>query len=351
MSIIEQSTLSDESSSNMFGGSLLNVVLILTAAGVQVKGPMLWSESRTLRKLQTQSKSKLRGILSGVENDVDGAFVELYSSLSKGRHRSTGRTFRSFYFLFTTALDVVASLSSEDISTSEAWIALRGVIYSGSFTVLGARKLTFVETGGVAGLAILYGSYIFLTGTGLLAVSPKVQSALSIARLTILGGWTIGVIFQFVIDLRGRGDDLPQIVWSMQKGISQLSSKQALRYERMKKRVNDKEFAFRGTVRGSYWKLRKADYLEMVALTLLLSLNGISWGRAPASQVAAIALIESFEVVSILLLLMNDTQVEPALFMRLLNTSYDICEHAESQTCVTERVEMEEWVISTSAGQ
>lgn len=325
---IAQAILPEQSSGNVFNGSFVRVILILTAAAVQVKAPTLWSESRTLRKLQAQSMFKLQGMVVGAENGVDAVFVELYSSLSKGRHRSLGRTFGSFYFLFTAVLDMLDIFTSADILMSEAIMALRGLIYAGSFAVLGARKLTYAEVGGVVGLAILYGTYVFLAGFGLLVVPRSVGNVLFIARIALVGLWSIGVIFQFVVDLQAKGTNLSQIVSSMREGRLRPGSQQALRYDRMKQLANTENSAKWGTAEGAYWWPSRKNCLEMCALTLLFSLNGVAFGGVRADHTLALAAIESFEIVCTLLLVLNDTQVEPTLFIRLLNISFEICQNS-----------------------
>lgn len=285
---------------------------------------MLWSESRILRKLDCRDP---RVILDSIlATDLYGAFSEIYISFSKGRHRKFSRVYYSLYLIFIISIDVMSGLLGVDFSTSEALLALRVMVYFGSFTVLGARPLIFAETLFIIVLAALNAGNILVFGFGWFVVSEKASSyvywTLTGIRYITLPTALIVSLVDIAVGLCCSSTHISQIANSIRTGRFSSNKRQVRRFNDMNEKVMSDEANKQGTKNGPYWRLGALDVIDLLALFFFTFTNGLAWGRVNKNIIPTLVVIETLELVSTALYTINETQVEPALFAKILSLAH-----------------------------
>lgn len=308
--------------------------VIVVAAALNTKAMTLWSESRMLRKVRARHHRQLRNSL--ISEHRDHAFVELYVSLSKGRHRTYSRYFPLLYyaFLFTLdAIDVIELLArgsfNPDVTSSEELTAFRLLIYVGSFATFGAAKLTIAQSLLLVFCNVTIATLQVLFGYGILRVSGAVRYVFIALQSALIGGFFFVRIIQ---DYGERQASLPGIVAIMasvrennfqnpnleridlRKG---LSKRQSTSLETMEKLATQYENfdAERARDLVSWWG---ADFGDFMVFFVVSALNAMVWGQASKDQVPRIAFLSCLEATSTFLLFINNTMIEKILFVKLL---------------------------------
>lgn len=226
----------------------------------------------------------------------------------------------ALYLLFVLSIDVLSGLLDVDFSTSEALLALRIMIYFGSFTVLGARPLTIAET---LFIIILGGRArcrsILAFGFGWIFVSEKVSTILNGIRYAFLPIALIVLLVDVIIGLRCSDRHIGQIANSIRTGRFSSKSKQVNKFDSMEKIVMFDAAKEEGTKNSSYWGLEAFAVIGLLGLCFFTATNGLAWGLIRNKDIIpTLVVIETLEFVSSALFIINETQVEPILFTRIL---------------------------------
>lgn len=298
----------------------MTILAIAVAGALQVKAPMLWSEARILRMVQSRSRpdSLLQSVSATSLQDV---FSELYVSLSKGRHRRISRIYGGLYVLFIVFLDVSDFGLGIDLLYSEALLALRVVIYFGSFTVLGARAFTFLENVVVCGLAVGNAGLLLAFGFGWISISTRTVLILNIVRMVYSGITILSVGFEICVALKCSGNDIAQIANVIRTKRFIEGTTQADRFNSMEQMCTSEPGSTRGKTGGLYWTPSWHQAINIVMLFIISVTNGPTWGGVGFDRVPTIVVIESLEFLSSVLFFVNETQVEPTLFFELMKLS------------------------------
>lgn len=296
----------------------VRILLLVFAGALQFKAPMLWSESRILRKLECRTPNIILDPI--ISTDLHGAFSEIYISFSKGRHRIFSRVYYDLYLLFVVSIDALSGLLGVDFSTSEALLALRIMIYFGSFAVLGARALTGLEMLFITGLAALNAASILAFGFEWLTISGKVLNILNVIRLVTLLIEVIVSFLDITLGLCSADTNIAQVANSIWTGKFSRWSRQQRRVNEMHRIVQSDSANRKGTTNGTYWRLGFRNALDLLILFFFTASNGPTWGALyPRDIIPTVVVIETLEFVSNALFLINETQVEPTLFVKILD--------------------------------
>lgn len=290
---------------------------------IQAKMQVLWSDSRMLRKLRTELRDKgadsIRAqILQTARRPCspDEIVSKLYMRLSKGRHRRIGRLYSHVYIIFTWIFDVVSFLPSSGVAllTSDAVSAFRLSIAAGSLTVLGARPLTVLEA-----IILLSALAIYIFSIAFVPSLPD-SRGVSLTILVLRSALVLsGVVRAFYLAFRqrqGDGTHLSDICLAIAKRTYGPLKPQHARMKHMRASLW-REGDTRGTHGGRYWPLQGLWFDVCICALLLISNIG-TLGDDLRGQLPAILITEAADFISILLLFLNDTQVEPTLFTELL---------------------------------
>lgn len=299
----------------------LEAFITLCAGFLVIKMPVLWSESRVLRKLQALTSQQLSLITSAT--DEIHIFAQMYTHLAKGRHRRVGRMYKSLFYLFMLGLDV--SLDYQGVALMSSGIfALRAVLYFGMFSVWGARPFSLTEA---VSLVALVAFQLCITGLFLVGVIANGDSAAQLAFVIRILRGIVSVlsacfhVYEFFTSFRGTGTHVSDISNAICKNRLKDESRQECRLHYMLVMCEEAEKQGKGTKSGPYWCLSSAQIADITSLAFVFLTNGIAWGRAPISEVPPVLLIEALEIISAVLSFVNDTQVESTLFARLLIAS------------------------------
>ena len=317
--LVRTQNTEEESSPNPWS-SLIAVIFILFATILQSKAAMLWSESRILRKINDRTHSTLTDGITTTDTNI--RFATIFKNLSKGRHRRFSRMFSHFFLFFGVGLDLMFSLEHfrnvSVIPTSEALTTVRALIYFGSFTVLGVRPLSRLETLGLCLVVLVQASSLSLFGLGKIQIPNTGRTVIHVLRVLVL------LTFLFIESMRSwstfhsTGNDVSQIVNVILKNNLRDGSKQAKRLERMHAIAKSEENMGNSWNEKPYTRPKLSQFFEWGSIMLFALMNGPAFGEEDFHTLPNIVIIESLEIVSNFLLFINDTQVEPELFVRLL---------------------------------
>jgi hypothetical protein len=290
------------------------VVTILLAV-LHVKGDMLWSESKLLIRRNEQQL-----VTDQVPRE---RFPLAYRRLSKGAGgpAALSRIYGVLFMLTFAGMDALEGLEhlglSISVSEYEPVVVFRLLIYFGSLTVLSAYPFTassniVPDVTAVLGLATLYGFSLYGFGVGWWEVAPATQRSLANIRLAALGCVAIQGIVIVVQDATTSGPDMVNIASALLKGKKRedLTQHQRERYRLMQSDA---------ATQRRFRQLTASDWVNVGVWTFFWVTNGMVWGAynrdgSETKALVATVLLEPIELVSAVLLLCNDTQVESELF-------------------------------------
>lgn len=274
------------------------------------------------RKLQYLPELQVRSLSS--ESDPTLAFASIYIMFAKGRHRLSSRIYGPCFFVFVLSLDLLGIGDGVKMIGSDALLALRVLLYFGLFSVWGARPFSTMECILFALLLLVHGVIITIFSIG---IFPNDGGWLGVLRVVeyirrgIIITAMLLIFYTFVLNYRGRGTHISDIASAILKGRLRAGSRQYRRYIMMRELSKSQDIAHRGTVKGAYWKLSRWDRLEMSVVLFFFITNGMVWGKVDGGYVPALIIVETLELVSMVLFYVNKTQVEPMLFIQLLRIS------------------------------
>lgn len=353
-----QDSISEKTTRNtepQFGADVSQYVaflVIIAAAGLQIKSQMLWSESRMLRKVRSYHPQELRNyalpiLMSNPQNPHQNEiFTELYVKLSKGRHRPYGRLYPMCYYYFTYIVDMLGFSSSkfETLATSDSLIAFRLLIYLGSLTVLGAKRLSAKETILLISMVTMIASSILLSGIGVIIVPESAVSKITAVWWVLFSISIASDSVYFVFVIKGYSttiSDIAYAIWNeKQKRLkiggladtevsSYLHPKQKKRLDMMSNRALEslelQKIEAPKASRSCFptiAMMKDFDYWILIRNIILFSgeslLGSWLWGRQSSTALPAIVFLECLQYVGGFMLFINDTKVEPELFKELM---------------------------------
>ncbi|PXF42914.1 hypothetical protein BWQ96_07361 [Gracilariopsis chorda] len=279
---------------------------------------MFWAESRMLRKLKSPNRGEVEWIASVKQSmpqqerrSFEKVFAHSVVSLSKGRHTPYGRLYHTAYRLFMLSIDMVIVVLGVDVLTSEAVIALRLLIYSGSLSVLGAQRFTTGTYFWLFWPPALFASLVIADG-----FVPKWKPSWSYLVPTVLIAISISVDLLFgaratAFALKQHDVDMFSITNRILNGENLTKNQQdhincILENPKCLKTKNNKYWRF------SYETVFGYIMLILVAFSILL--YDISPTQRPFFFV-----IDTFEILADTLFILNDAQVAPTLFEELVH--------------------------------
>lgn len=302
-----------------FSAQQTSEALVTLVAGFLVfKMQVLWSESRMLRKLRARSAEQVAVITSA--SDEMQNFSQIYAHFAKGRHRRISRVYQSLFYLFLFSFDTL--VQQDQLDPSDGGImALRSVLYSGLFSVWGARPFSLRESLLLVSCVIFHlcVTSVFLAGVvGDGIAVARFAYTVRVLRLAVFLLFAGVDLFKLCVSFRGDGTHVSEISYAIQKARLRSESRQDCRLRWMVSMCENAENSRRGTKAGPYWGLNASSILQICALSFEFLTNGIAWGPSPVSAIPPVLLLEAFELVATVLILVNDTQVEPTLFAHML---------------------------------
>lgn len=310
--------------------SFAGILFILYAVALQSKVQILWSESRMLRKLHKINPTFLISNITGV--DTNTRFAQIFEKLAKGRNRRINCIYPHLYVLFTILVDVVffLDLSLPVLHISEAFNSFRLLIYIGSFTVLGARPLSCPELLSLTFIILVQASFIVLFGLGIAHIPKGVRVTLDVIRIIDLVVITITSIIKISRAYHSTDDDISQVVNTILKKSVRGDSRQGRRLNFMRQLVEPDEYEHenRSGKIMSYWRPDTFALIDIASVLLYAFTNGLVVGELAHGAIPVFVVMESLEVVSSFLFFINETQVEPTLFVKLLG----IAKHGDDTT-------------------
>lgn len=330
---------------------------------LQTRSVMIWSEARILRKLRSKLHCTPAAIVreevsaelraSGVPVTPENIFGRLYVSMAKGRQSTINRLLPSINVLSLLLLDLLSfSNITTGVWTSDAHLAFRLMLASGSLAVLGARSLSVCE---MMGAVLCCGLYVAsLVTVGSLNKPVSLREPLLIARGVLLG---IDLFFLMAAAYHlstGKDEHISSIARRIDTGNfpDRATDSQSERFKKMLlwvKNVRMKDtvcniWRYQGSSHGKlphklssrwwYWRPRTFETFELFLTIFVLSTNGLSFNNVKDSAYPIFITLEIAEVVNIFMLLVNDTQVEPQLFLEILDVAVGDCaEDMEDAVC------------------
>lgn len=314
----EQQYEEDSDSDENLAGDWVRVLLLVTAAALQFKAPMLWSESRILRKLRSRTSSDI--VDSIKSRDLQSAFAEIYIQFSKGRHRKFSRFYYDLYFIFVLATDVVSWTFEADYSISDAILALRFMIYFGAFTVLGARSLGFLEWLTILCFVSVKIGLTVATVYGQIRLTRVARPVLQSVVVSFLLMEFVLSLLQFVAGASNFRVEIADIAASIREAKFGTRKSQQQRFEKIQGFTNCENFDKKGTKEGAYWRLEWLDVGDLGAFLFSSMVVGLLYtSEYPRKSIPTMIAIETLEFVSTVLYFVNRTQVEPTLFVKIMS--------------------------------
>lgn len=303
-------------------------VVVLLQANITV----LWSESRMFRKisstLKLKSAKRLRQEIVeqiGRPCSNDEIFATLYLNICKGRNRFVKRMFPNVLLFSMWVLDV-ATLSDAFmvLYTSDAFTAFRLMISVGALSVLGAFRLSIYEG---AFLTLGWVAYIF--SFSFLSLREKGSTfviAVNVFRSTLMGVASVFLLAKIAFQGKGEDKHLSSILNSISSGKLSKNRRQSKRLQVMRawiKRLDSEKNVeeIQTSSFSKYWHPKELCY-ELIVTVLLLCTNGMSWNLTSHEPLFwLVVVLESSDYLLFVLLFINDSQVEPELFLQLLRIS------------------------------
>lgn len=264
----------------------------------------------------------------GVHSPISSAqiFALLYCRLSKGRHRLSARLWSALLPLLFWSLDIllwIPGLETE-IYKNDALVAFRFLICAGSLTVLGARMFTVVEAAILCFTLSAYMAAMILS----FCFGPirwRVLHSVGITQLVIASFMFLCWCAKTLRVAVGNECTVSNIAHKIQLGTLSQNSTQDAHFDAMQQVARnalpkDKRKE-RGTQGGAYWPLDMFSWMKMVAIAINCLDNVMFAAYMPRALLPIFVLLEAFELLALILLTVNETQVEPVLFAELLKIS------------------------------
>lgn len=300
--------------------SFIGILFILYAVALQSKVHVLWSESRMLRKLLKANSSNLISDITSIDTNV--RFAQIFDKISKGRHRHVNRIYPHLYVLFTILVDVASYLgnylSLPILQMSDAFNSIRLLIYLGSFTVLGARPLSCPEVLLLTFIILVQACFIVLGGIGIIQIPNGLRVTCTTLRVITLVIITITTVVKIARAHRSADSEISQVVNIILENKGRGEPRQTRRLDFMRQLAESDEYESKNRTIMSYWRPDIYELIDILSVLLFAFTNGLVWRELSYGALPVLVVMESLEVVSSFLFFINQTQVEPTLFIELL---------------------------------
>lgn len=318
------------------GHSWIVVIVILLCALLQLNVRSVWAESRMLRKLRQKLRSDGgRSFVSAVARPNDApndTFARLFEELSQGRHRLSGRLYPNMLPLLIWAIDLVVQWPpypqfEMEVLSSGALTTFRFLMTTSSLIVLGARAFTIIET---FVLIFLLSGYISSIVSVHYYVRISHATALAFGRLhiAVIGVAILAGVQQLYQAGRGDGCNVSDIAFKITQGTLDENRRQMRHMAAMREQVKMSNLEGeipRGTTGGSYWKLDAWSSLT-IGISAFIFAENIVYSSVIGSELLPLfAILETCELMALVLFLFNDSQVQPVLFLELLKLAQVSC--------------------------
>lgn len=204
-------------------------------------------------------------------------------------------------------------LSFED---SEALTAFRVLIIFGSFTVWGAFPFNTRESIVLLFFSLLYSGSLLVFGCGWVEIPNKAQLALALVRFVLLGFSFLNLVYEGIRAWRSSDESISSvanILLAVSKGGNQkLSDGQRKRLSEMRSTTGPP---------GRYWAMDKKQLFYALSTLYFCLTNGMVWGKDTRHNLPINVIVEPLELISNVLFMVQDTQVEPLLFKELVQAN------------------------------
>lgn len=309
--------------------------MTVLCAVMQLNAHVVWSESRMLRKLRFLKRLKgatlLRASASegtmGEPRENDEVFALLYAQLSKGQHRLSGRLYQEALPLLFGLIDLLLSSGNnltDQIMRSDALVALRLLVCAGSVVVLGARPLSILES---LLLFVCFSVYL----AAMACISGRHEDSLfmnagGLARLALLAAFAPFTVLNVWQAARSTQRKLSNVANRILDGTLSDSPALLAYFNDMKQvakrhRATDDSTKMRGMSGAGYWSLGWRASVRGV-FSFAISISSVFLSSSIDKPILPVfVLLEAFELFSLFLFILNETQVEPVLLIELLNIS------------------------------
>lgn len=289
--------------------SAVDMVFLISAAVLLTKVNMIWAESRMLRKLDNPTRQTVSEDLKEKCND-ERRFAELVLRMCKGRNHWYNRMMQGFFESFIIFSSFWGSLLG-NIYSSDAYLSLVLPVLAGSLGVIVSGVLKWWWIASIFFVSFLYGTLLYVSIIGvftvpssLCGVSVIIETAVSIISLFYF-------FFVMIEQYKGQSSDIFSTADKIMKNET-LNYRQAERFRKMKHELP----------KSRAWKIRYSllfmDILFMVqSCAVIISSNEGS----EFFDVPKLIGLEVFQMISMLLMFLNETAVEPSLYLRVLSLS------------------------------
>jgi hypothetical protein len=299
----------------------------------------------TLPVLRKIRRSEQVGYADELLPKMGEKFHMAYCKLAKGRQSYVVRWYWLMYYSVFTAMDVLVNATdyvpgmfvspSAWVQTSDAIIAFRLLIYVGSFAILGAYPVTdsigtsawiITENVCIAGLAFMYCTSLFVFGKGWCVIPEPVRRGLVYLRGFLFVLTVILAVVWCYSSIKGTTSHVADVANALLEGKEPKDMTEGQR-ERFKymggEEVTQERFRLPirrlGTAAGSVAPTGPGEWFSALVWLFLYATNGMAWGAynrdgSQTKEFASTVLLEPLELISVLLIAINSTQVEPELF-------------------------------------
>lgn len=320
------------------------MVITAVVALLDFKIPLLWSESRILRKLRRRRRLEDVSLRLNTPKErvapsplgprpyvsPERKFEIAYATIGKGRHTRASRLFIPALEVWGMAIEIIQFSAgqlnwplSSKLTTFEPLLAFRLKIFLSSFTVLGAwPTLRRLQHGifallAFAAVASVYVEMMYLIGLRFIHVPNSLRICCQFASATTFGILVLMEILEALL-----GDDIANVCAHMlcRNGSAAAESIVAKRFEDVQRQVVNKL---------PHRRFSRRQYLRIVLcatfyVTLLLSQRSYSWDEKEVTKELCnelvIDMVLTFlELLYTFLWIIQDSEVEPEVF-RLLVT-------------------------------
>lgn len=314
------------SQTDTLAGSIILPILLVALALFETRRRFLCIESQILHELRKMkkrfTKSEVKNLLT---NDTNSAleppelfFSTAYISLSKDDHPVRRRNWEQAFYCFLILLDVFDMFFySPELLKSDAAIGLRVFIALGSLTVWKVHNDRVKNSIIIFFVCVIY---LILLFRGSALNSPydnRGFNIFSVVSFIVVVGFEL---YHGITNVSVQGTEVSDIALAIHKN-QPLTEQQMNRFEQMKLRSSSTYVPTSNLFKRHKGFIKELPFIIMFIINLGASALWLS--HAPFELWTAVAVQDIADFVGYYSLVMNRLQVEPMLFVELLELAHD----------------------------